>query len=402
MLEQNANTFDPIELVVVQGTSFCNLNCKYCYLGEETRKVKDRIALPTLSTYFSKILSSDYVGNQLIVSWHSGEPLVLGPAYYEEAIERIRQLADLHRGPDFKVLHDFQTNGTLIDDRWCALLRKYRDTVFVGVSCDGPDDLHDAYRRDWKERGTFDRTSRGIELLIANDIKFGLIAVVSPHTLRHPDRFFDFFYKYRHHLSEFRFNLLDDFADSGEFSYRDGQETYTAFLHAILDRLASADAGDELINVKNFSYFYERLFSPPAQRWEYTADRMSRPFRAFNIAINGDVSTFYAGMSIDESPDVYGDGKGLVVGNLNDQSVDDIARSPKLARLYEDFRRSHAVCENSCRYFRVCTGGFNLIKFKRHGTFEVAETPECTIQVKTFADALIDHMRAHTEKSHCD
>ena len=397
MLELNADKFDPIELVVVQGTSFCNLNCKYCYLGEETRKAKDRIALPKLSAYFSKILSSEYLGDQLIVSWHAGEPLVLGPAYYEEAIENIRELAELHQGPDFKVLHDFQTNGTLIDDRWCALLRKYRDTVTIGVSCDGPGDLHDVYRRDWKERGTFDRTTRGIESLIAHDIKFSLIAVVSPHTLRHPDRFFDFFYKYRRHVSEFRFNLLDEFADSGEFSYRDSREAYSAFLNAILDRLAGLDAGDELINIKNFSYFYERLFSPPAEQWKYTADRMSRPFRTFNIATNGDVSTFYAGVTIDESPDIYGDGKGLVVGNLNDQSIDDIARSPKLARLYEDFQRSHAVCEKTCRYFRLCSGGYNLIKFRRYGTLEVAETPECTIHVKTFADALIEHIRARVK-----
>jgi len=400
MLEQDTHQFDPIELVVVQATSFCNLNCKYCYLGEEPRRGRDRITLPRLSTFFSKILSSGYVRDQLIVSWHCGEPLVLGPGYYEEAIERIRVLAELHRGPDFKVLHDFQTNGTLIDDRWCALFNKHRDTVTVGVSCDGPSDLHDVYRRDWKETGTFGRTTRGIELLVANDIKFGLIAVVSPRTLRHPDRFFDFFYKYRRHVSEFRFNLLDDFADSGEFSYRDGQETYSAFLNAMLDKLASLDASNELINVKNFSYFYERLFSPPAQRWKYTADRMSRPFRAFNVAINGDVSTFYAGLTIDECPDVYGDGRGLVVGNLNDQSLDDIARSPKLARLYEDFRRSHAFCEKRCRYFRLCPGGYNLIKFKRHGTFEVAETPECTIQVKTFADAMIEHIRAHLKKNY--
>jgi uncharacterized protein len=84
---------------------------------------------------------------------------------------------------------------------------------------------------------------------------------------------------------------------------------------------------------------------------------------------------------------------GLVLGNLNDQSLDEIAESRKLAKLSQDFRRSHAVCQETCPYFQLCPGGYNLIKFKRHGTFDVAETPECRIQVQTFADALIDHMK---------
>jgi uncharacterized protein len=391
--EDHAEQFDPIELVVVQATSFCNLNCQYCYLSEETRKTKDRIALSKISIYFSKILSSQYLGDRLIISWHSGEPLVLGTTYYEAVIERVSELAEEFRGADFKVLHDFQTNGTLIDDDWCAFFNKYRDSVTVGVSCDGPDDMHDVYRHDWKGSGTFAKTLRGIERLVENDIKFSLIAVISPRTLEYPDEFFDFFCSFRPHISEFRFNLLDEFSESGEFSYRDSRDSYYAFLKSILDKLVSLGSEDELLNIKNFSYFYDRLFSPPADRWKQTADHMSRPFRAFNIATNGDVSTFYAGVTIDECADIYGDGMGLVLGNLNDQSLDEIAKSRKLAKLSQDFRRSHAVCQETCPYFQLCPGGYNLIKFKRHGTFDVAETPECRIQVQTFADALIDHMK---------
>lgn len=392
-VEDSNELFGPIELVVVQATSFCNLNCQYCYLSEDSRKNKNRIVPSRLSTYFAKILSSRYLGDRLIVSWHSGEPLVLGTAYYEAVIERISELAKQFRGSEFKVLHDFQTNGTLIDDGWCAFFNKHRETVTVGVSCDGPDDMHDVYRRDWKGAGTFAKTLRGIERLIENDIKFSLIAVISPRTLKYPEAFFDFFYSYRSHVSEFRFNLLDEFSPSGEFSYQDSQASYYSFLKAILDKLVSLDTKDELLNIKNFSYFYDRLFSSPADRWKHTADHMSRPFRAFNIAANGDVSTFYAGVTIDECADIYGDSKGLVVGNLNDHSLDEIARCHKLTRLRQDFQRSHAVCKETCPYFQLCPGGYNLIKFKRNGTFEVAETPECRIQVQTFTDALIDHMK---------
>lgn len=382
----------PIELVVVQATSFCNLNCSYCYLSEETRKTKDRIPLPLLSTFFSKILSSRYIGDRLIVSWHSGEPLVLGPSYYEAAIEEISRLKDEYCRPDLEILYDIQTNGTLIDEDWCAFFRKYRDVVTVGISCDGPGDLHDAYRKDWRMSGTFEKTRNGIELLIRNNIKFGLIAVVSPHTLDYPDEFFDFFYAFRSDISEFRFNLLDEFPETGEFSYRNSQGKYYAFLKALLDRIESLDAQDSLLNIKNFSYFYNRLFTSADERLKQTAHYMSAPFRAFNIATNGDVSTFYAGLTIDECSNVYGDNQGLVLGNLKHQSLDEIAESPRLAQIIRDFRRSHSACQKTCPYFELCPGGYNLIKFKRHGSFEATETPECRIQVKTFSDALMDHI----------
>ena len=387
----------PIELVVVQATSFCNLNCKYCYLSEESRKTKDRIPISRLSGYFKKILSSNYLGNRLIVSWHSGEPLVLGPEYYAAAIEEINRLGERLRGPDFEILFDIQTNGTLIDEAWCSFFDNYRDVVTVGISCDGPAGMHDTYRTDWRKSGTFDRTRKGIELLVEHGIRFGLIAVVSPRTLDYPDEFFDFFYSYRSDISEFRFNLLDEFSESGEFSYQDSQGKYYAFLKAILDRIESLDSKDELLNIKNFSYFYNRLFASPEDRQKQTAHYMCVPFRAFNIATNGDVSTFYAGLTIDECANVYGDGKGLVLGNLNHQGMDEIAGSPKLARAIRDFRRSHSACQNACPYFELCPGGYNLIKFKRHGSFDVAETPECRIQVKTFADALLDHINDSIE-----
>jgi uncharacterized protein len=382
----------PIELVVVQATSFCNLNCNYCYLTEETRKTKEKISLPLLSTFFSKILSSRYLGDRLIVSWHSGEPLVLGPGYYEAAIEEISRLKEKYCGPDFEILYDIQTNGTLIDENWCSFFRKYRDVVTVGISCDGPCDMHDVYRRDWRKSGTFEKTRKGIELLIRNNIKFGLIAVVSPRTLDYPDEFFDFFHSYQSDISEFRFNLLDEFPEAGEFSYQNSQDKYYTFLKAILDRIESLASKDELLNIKNFSYFYNRLFASPDERLKQTAHFMSVPFKAFNIATNGDVSTFYAGLTIDECANVYGDNKGLVLGNLKHQTLDEIAGSQKLAQIIQDFKRSHSACQKECSYFELCPGGYNLIKFKRHGSFEVAETPECRIQVKTFSDALMDHI----------
>lgn len=392
MMQRTQSDLEPIELLVVQGTGFCNLNCKYCYLTEESRRNKKKLSISDLRIYFQKILSSRFVKDKLVISWHSGEPLVLGTDYYEEAIAAISEIAAGSKGKNFEILHDFQTNGTLIDNEWCDFFQRHAGYVSVGISCDGPEELHDAYRLGWNGSGSFEKTVRGINLLSEYGVVFSLIAVVSPLALENPKKFFEFFNKYRDCISEFRYNLLDEFSDSGEFSYEVAREGYASFLSYILDRLANQEPEDTLLNVKNFSYFYERLFATGSLKRKLSANYMSSPLRSLTLSANGDVSTFYAGVSIDECPDIYGDGKGLVIGNLKTESIEQIAASDKLHDLIGLFRHSHSVCQRSCSHFDLCPGGYNLIKLRRNGSLESVETPECRIQVKTFADTLMEHM----------
>ena len=122
---------------------------------------------------------------------------------------------------------------------------------------------------------------------------------------------------------------------------------------------------------------------------------MSHPFRTINVDIEGNISTFYAGLTLDEIDDVYGDNQGLIIGNLLEQNLEDIACSQKLARIEKDFEVSHKACEAKCDYSSMCSGGYNLIKFKTFGTFEATETPECFIHVKTFVDAILDDIDEH-------
>jgi uncharacterized protein len=144
------------------------------------------------------------------------------------------------------------------------------------------------------------------------------------------------------------------------------------------------------------SDFYARIFAGPEVKRLFDARYMSRPFRSLSVDVNGNVSTFYAGLTADESRDLYGDGQGLLIGNLVSQELEEIARSDKLRRIAEDFETSHRACEAVCDYYSLCSGGFNLIKHKRFGTFAATETPECFVHVKTFANALLEDMNKHT------
>ncbi len=344
----------PIELVVLQGTPFCNLNCSYCYLSEASRKTKAWLPLHVLETVFTKILSSQYLGRSLHVSWHSGEPLVLKPSYYKSAVDAILRLKQLHAPPGFEIYFDIQTNGTLVNQAWCDFLKAYEHVLSIGISCDGPALLHDSHRRDWAGNPTHQLTEAGMQLLQANRLRFDVIAVVSEIGLDHPEALLEFFAPYSHHIREFHFNLHDQFClHTDDTTRRDAlAKKYDAFLKALLDRLNKADhRPDALPRVRNFSTFYNRILSTSELKPDYDSRSMSRPFKTLNIDTSGDLSTFYAGLTAEDYKDLYGDSRGLVVGNLVTQELHEIAAGDKLNRIANDFECSHRACEQGCDYY---------------------------------------------------
>lgn len=143
-----------IELLVIQPTPFCNINCSYCYLPN--RSSKTVVSLETLSNLFSEVFASGWVQDLLSVVWHAGEPMVLPTSFYRDAF----RIIDALKPAGVSVSHSFQTNGTLIDDAWCDLL--IEKDVGIGVSIDGPKHLHDRNRLTRSGLGTFDRTIAGI------------------------------------------------------------------------------------------------------------------------------------------------------------------------------------------------------------------------------------------------
>ena len=117
-----------VELLVVQPTPFCNIDCRYCYLQD--RNSKAVVAPQTLVNLFSQAFASGWVQDCLTVVWHAGEPMVLPIGFYRNAFRMIDRL----KPAGLSVAHSFQTNGTLIDEAWCAFFAEER--VDVGVSVD--------------------------------------------------------------------------------------------------------------------------------------------------------------------------------------------------------------------------------------------------------------------------
>jgi len=387
----------PVELVVLQGTSLCNLNCSYCDLSAASRRSNSRMDSKLIERLFSELFASGRLAPQVTVVWHSGEPLTLPPSYYDQAIDLILGLKSALVGDRISVKFDIQTNGVLIDESWCELFERHRDSLAVGISCDGPAELHDSYRRSWSDRPTHSRTTQGMNLLQQHGIKYKVIAVVSNKTLSQADAFFQFFQERSEHLSGFHFNILAQAGanDPGLRYSAEDRGRYYAFYRRLLELSRRAEEPVGGLKIQNFSQALARIVASQAPDAPSYLEETSAPLKALNVDARGNVTTFYAGLSVEVLPELYGDGKGLCLGNIFEISLEEMVRSAKLERIRRDFEVSTRSCKASCEYFRVCSGGFELTKKQTLGTFEACETDECVIHVKTLVDAVLDDLGEH-------
>lgn len=218
-----------LQLLVLQASPFCNLDCDYCYLPD--RGDRTRMGLEVLERIVAQVMASGLVGDTLPVVWHAGEPMAVPRDWYEAAFAIVARQA----GPR-RVQHHFQTNGVLIDAAWCEFFRRHG--VRVGISIDGPAALHDRHRRRRDGRGTHAQVMRGIAQLRSAGIGFHTIAVLTREALDQADALFDFFVALG--TDEVGFNVEEVEAAHGQSSLQgdDCAAAVRAFWDRMLQRLA--------------------------------------------------------------------------------------------------------------------------------------------------------------------
>lgn len=375
-------------MIVLQGTPLCNLNCTYCDLSPVSRKLSHRMPISMIGKLFSQIRQLELLADDISIVWHSGEPLSLPPEYYDEAIDLVLALNSDGAGTPARITFDFQTNATLIDNKWCEFFQRHRDYLRLGVSCDGPRELHDPLRVNWSGRGSHAQTVRGMDLLAERGIEFNAIAVVTADTLAQPQEFFDFFLARADSLTDFHFNILANHADGGShIGYsRNDTRKYAEFYREMLSLAQSAEGSK--LPVRNFSQTLGRIRAATGPQAADFVRVGTAPLRQLNCDARGEITTFYAGLNADFLADLYGDGKGLSLGNIEEQTLAQMLGGDKLERMMDDFGKSHRHCAQTCAYYDMCPGGFELTQLVESGAFASGETTECIIHVKTLTDAV--------------
>ncbi|WP_429301586.1 anaerobic sulfatase maturase [Paraburkholderia sp. GAS199] len=163
--------------------STCNIDCTYCYYLHKEHLLEQRRGsrmTPTMLERYIRQYIEAQNGDEIIFSWQGGEPTMLGIDFFRDVVE----IQKKYQPPGRRISNDLQTNGTLLDDEWCVFLKEH--AFLVGLSIDGPRELHDAFRRDRKGQPTFDRVMRGVECLRRQGVKFNTLTVVNRINAKRP------------------------------------------------------------------------------------------------------------------------------------------------------------------------------------------------------------------------
>jgi len=170
-----------ITLYLLKVTEFCNLNCPYCYmfnLRDFSHKTKPKtMPLEVVEALAPKAvaLAKKQGVKKLTFSLHGGEPLLAGRDWYRSAIKTLRRAG----GDEVQVAFTTQTNGTLLDEGWLELFEAER--INVGISMDGPREIHDKNRFNFAGRGSYDDVVRGVKLMQRIPEQFGgVLCVIDP------------------------------------------------------------------------------------------------------------------------------------------------------------------------------------------------------------------------------
>jgi len=169
--------------------STCNIDCTYCFFLSKDAlypNEKHRMSADTLEAYIRQLLES-HRSPQVTVAWQGGEPTLMKLEFFKRSVE----LVEKYRRPDQLVQHTFQTNGILLDDDWCAFFKEHN--FLVGLSVDGPREVHDTYRVDRRKRGTFDRVMAGWRQLRRHGVDFNILCTVNAANQNHGRRVYRFF-----------------------------------------------------------------------------------------------------------------------------------------------------------------------------------------------------------------
>jgi uncharacterized protein len=181
---------EPFHVMTKPNGPACNLGCEYCFYLEKAELYPERsnfgMSDETLETYVRQYIEAQ-PGPVVTFAWQGGEPTLLGVEFFEKAI----QYQERYAPPNVQIQNCLQTNGTLLDEEWGRFLAE--EDFLVGISIDGPRELHDTFRSTRTDGATFHRVMEGLSVLQEYDVEHNALCVLNTVNSQHPIEVYEFF-----------------------------------------------------------------------------------------------------------------------------------------------------------------------------------------------------------------
>jgi len=324
----------PFTLLIKPSGSDCNVACEYCFyrcraaeIGQGRQRMSDEVL---------HRLVKDYMELRFPMSgfaWQGGEPTLMGLDFYRKAVEW--QVKYGVSGQ--QVGNSLQTNAILLEDEWCRFLHDAR--FLVGISIDGPRELHDHYRLDLGGHGTWDRVMRAIDCCKRREVEFNTLTLVNNLTAEHPDEIFDFLLDLGVRYLQF-IPCVEVDPQTGQIAaFSVSPEQYGRFLCRIFDRWL--EVGPDKLSIRDFDSLLSYCIG--GRHTICTFDRQCSQYVV--IEHTGDV--FPCDFFVEPQ---------WRLGSILETPIQELAASAK-KRVFA--RKKQNLCNKClvCRHLAVCRGG---------------------------------------------
>jgi len=321
--------------------SACNLNCDYCFFLKKEGLYPGssfRMSDEVHEAYIRQLLEAHQVP-QVTVAWQGGEPTLMGLDFFKRSVE----LQKKYQKPGTRIENTFQTNGILLDDAWCRFF--HENNFLIGLSMDGPRELHDFYRKDKGGRGTFDRVLAAARLLQAHKVEFNILCTVNSKNAEHPLKVYRFF---RDELGAHYIQFIPIVERDNESGYQEGHkvtdrsvrpEPWGRFLIEIFDEWVKKDVGDTFV----------LNFDGALAGWLDMAG---------TVCIFG--PTCGLGLALEHNGDLYSCDHfvepNYFVGNILETPLVDLVASEKQRKFGRDKKATLPLVCKECEFLHVCHG----------------------------------------------
>ena len=260
MNDNIANPFaKPLYVMLKPAGAHCNLACKYCYYLEKNKlypTAQRHLMSDEMLEQFTREYIEAQTMNQVLFTWHGGEPLLRSIDFYRKALSLQQKYAGGRR-----IDNVIQTNGTLLTDEWCEFFAQ--NHWLVGISIDGPQPYHDHYRQTASGKPSWQKVMQGIELLKKHRVEWNAMAVVNAYNVNHPLEFYRFFKENGCQFLQFTpiverqtrhedGRTLASLADKNEIPLSEASvtpEQWGNFLCAIFDEWVRKDVGKIFVEI---------------------------------------------------------------------------------------------------------------------------------------------------------
>lgn len=325
-----------LNLLIKPASSSCNLRCKYCFYYDisENRDIKNYGIMKEdiLEKMIKRVFEE--VEESVTFAFQGGEPTVAGLSYFE----KFHQLVNKYNTKNIFITYTIQTNGTLIDKKWIPILKKYN--YLVGISLDGNKEVHDSFRKDNENLGTFNRVLKTIKLLKKEEIDFNILTVVNKLTVKEGKIIYNFFknsgFKYLQFIP-----CLDNLYSNEKEDYTLEAEDYGKFLNDIFDEWYNDILSNKKISIRYFDNILKIILGNEPESCDMIGHCN------INGIIEADGSVYPCDFYVLDD---------LRLGNINENSFLELFTGEK-AKKFMTFSFGMDNSCKICKYYRLCRGG---------------------------------------------